>query len=703
MESRIPRIVVVHGRYPVLSKSCTTFNIRNTSKEHQELVKSKLHKFDLFEKGPNEVIRFLGPLYSTACGTIAAAITDTIDTSTHSAIWTSPNLNSFPVLVNFRVPIKKKTGWAVGRPILGAYEADFLQGQIVSIEMTSDFLRVTAKLDTSDGVRFRMYILNSTNRRVSVGTTLHTLDERANPVLAMLESASLARLFRPDSLGWQSARALLAGDVELKGTECSEKTAITVNVAGSQVQLNEDQVNAVNLFNKEFPILVVDSAYGAGKSLCTAVMAKEAVEKGQTILVAVVQNSALDVIGAKIAQLQSKHIKAVRYVNEILAQDATTSSPFALHTLMENFHITHRHLLTDSLYRKFERFSEGRRQMREFMFTGVQGHVVTSEHKKLMFLEERTSSDVKVLIRYFLKLYKPNIYLCTISAALNLTLKKGNWRIIGNSWKSILLDEASMIPEAALMTLMSRFQGARVTLIGDSKQLPPYIGIHNIPLAVAVSSRSVLDVVRENGSVPMCRVRIVYRPHKEMMQLNSSIFYDGSLTCGTPPHLRQALLTKVKMPNPKIPVALVDVPSLSVKSVTGSHSNTVEANAANMLTRLLIAKGMNPADILVICLYRDQKFMCENKLQGTGVIIGTVDSAQGKEQSVVIVCTTRTHVQNSTAASFFSDARRLNVALSRARDGMFIIASPYFFADNTNMETRNPMVQGKQRHRLALL
>ncbi|RCN40314.1 hypothetical protein ANCCAN_13738 [Ancylostoma caninum] len=439
------------------SPAPTPFNIRNTSKEHQELVKSKLHKFDLFEKGPNEAIRFLAPLYSTACGTIAAAITDTIDTSTHSAIWTSPNLNSFPVLVNFRVPIKKKTGWAVGRPILGAYEADFLQGQIVSIEMTGDFLRVTAKLDTADGVRFRMYILNSRNRRISVGTTLHTLDERANPVLAMLESASLARLFRPDSLGWQSARALLAGDVELKGTECSEKTAITVNVAGSQVQLNEDQVNAVNLFNKKFPILVVDSAYGAGKSLCTAVMAKEAVEKGQTILVAAVQNSALDVIGAKIAQLQSKQIKAVRYVNEILAQDATTSSPFALHTLMENFHITHRHLLTDSLYRKFERFSEGRRQMREFMFTGVQGHVVTSEHKKLMFLEERTSSDVKVLIRYFLKLYKPNIYLCTISASQNLTLKKGNWRIKRNSWKSILLDEASMIPEAALMTLMSRF------------------------------------------------------------------------------------------------------------------------------------------------------------------------------------------------------------------------------------------------------
>ncbi|EYC05457.1 hypothetical protein Y032_0082g1595 [Ancylostoma ceylanicum] len=139
------------------------------------------------------------------------------------------------------------------------------------------------------------------------------------------------------------------------------------------------------------------------------------------------------------------------------------------------------------------------------------------------------------------------------------------------------------------------------------------------------------------------------------------------------PYVRYATppaLTKVKMPNPKIPVALVDVPSLSVQSVTGSHSNAV-----NVLTRLLIAKGMNPADILVICLYRDQKFRCENILQGTGVAVGTVDSAQGEEQSVVILCTTRTHLQPTKKTSFFSDAKRLNVALSRARDGMFIIGS----------------------------
>ncbi|EYC13995.1 hypothetical protein Y032_0042g652 [Ancylostoma ceylanicum] len=345
--------------------------IRNNSEEHQKLIESKLDKFDLFQSRPQEVLDFLEPLYSTACGAITAAIADSTDLATHYTIWTSPDLNSFPIKVQFRIPIRKKTGWAVGHTIRGAYEADFLDGQISNIQMGNGFLTVTAKLTTSSGVRLRTYLINSRNRRISVGTTLHTIDERANPVLKMLEGATLSTLLRTNTLGWTSARAMLAGDVEITGINTPERASITVNVDGIPVHLNDHQVSAVNMFNKNYPILVVDSAYGAGKSLCTAVMAQEAVRKGEKILVAAVQNSAPDVIGLKIAQLQSDQIRPVRYVNDLMANDPSNTSPFALQVLMENFHETHRHLLSDRLYNKFRNFSDSRREMREFMFSGI--------------------------------------------------------------------------------------------------------------------------------------------------------------------------------------------------------------------------------------------------------------------------------------------------------------------------------------------
>uniref|UniRef100_A0A183F9P8 AAA_12 domain-containing protein n=1 Tax=Heligmosomoides polygyrus TaxID=6339 RepID=A0A183F9P8_HELPZ len=60
-------------------------------------------------------------------------------------------------------------------------------------------------------------------------------------------------------------------------------------------------------------------------------------------------------------------------------------------------------------------------------------------------------------------------------------------------------------------------------------------------------------------------------------------------------------------------------------------------------------------------------------LRDTEVAVATVDSAQGSEKSIVIVYTTRTHIDKDANHSFFADPKRLNVALSRARDGMFVI------------------------------
>ncbi|VDO31178.1 unnamed protein product [Haemonchus placei] len=342
--------------------------------------------------------------------------------------------------------------------------------------------------------------------------------------------------------------------------------------------------------------------------------------------------------------MQSQHIRAVRYISEAVAQNIKHESAFALQSLMEKFHVTHGHLMLQALYEAFKQFSDDRRQLRNFMFSGTAANIVSTEHKKLLFLEERTSWKLKVLTRKFIKSYRPNVYLCTVSTALNLRRKKGLWRRIGNSWHIFILDEASMVPAATLMALISRFPNALVTLIGDSKQLPPYVGVQNVPFSVAVSSRSVLDLVANPAWTPISHLRTVYRPHIEVMQLNSELFYSGTLIRGVP-----------------------------VSLLTGSHSNTVEATAAHVLVRLLTVKGIPPTDVMVICLYRDQKLLCERILQETGVVVSTVDSAQGKERSIVILCTTRTQIERTAAASFFSDVKRLNVALSRAKDGMFIL------------------------------
>ncbi|KIH61099.1 hypothetical protein ANCDUO_08638 [Ancylostoma duodenale] len=56
------------------------------------------------------------------------------------------------------------------------------------------------------------------------------------------------------------------------------------------------------------------------------------------------------------------------------------------------------------------------------------------------------------------------------------------------------------------------------------------------------------------------------------------------------------------------------------------------------------------------------------------VELGTVDSVQGREKDVVILLTTRTDF-NPETADFLDDPRRMNVALTRCRQGQFVLGN----------------------------
>ncbi|VDO30295.1 unnamed protein product [Haemonchus placei] len=77
------------------------------------------------------------------------------------------------------------------------------------------------------------------------------------------------------------------------------------------------------------------------------------------------------------------------------------------------------------------------------------------------------------------------------------------------------------------------------------------------------------------------------------------------------------------MPNKQIPIAFVDVLGKAVKSITGSQSYEIEARAAAVIVRLLLAVGIPPCDITIICLYRDQLYLCQSILANTYVTIKT--------------------------------------------------------------------------------
>ncbi|KAL6738223.1 hypothetical protein Aduo_011793 [Ancylostoma duodenale] len=77
-------------------------------------------------------------------------------------------------------------------------------------------------------------------------------------------------------------------------------------------------------------------------------------------------------------------------------------------------------------------------------------------------------------------------------------------------------------------------------------------------------SQSALDIANGRGNTPICPIQIVYRPHVNMMSLNSEVFYEGNLLYGTPPEHRMVVLQRLRMPNPSIPVTFIDVHSKAI-------------------------------------------------------------------------------------------------------------------------------------------
>ncbi|EYC12822.1 hypothetical protein Y032_0045g1109 [Ancylostoma ceylanicum] len=195
------------------------FDVMRAPEVFETRVKDKLKGFSMFRDDPKSVPAFLDEVYSTAAGAITACVANSHDKAVYSVIWSSPDINSCPALVQFEIPIPAKTGWALGHQIKGDYEVDSFEGTITALTQREITVTIVAKLTLWDSMRWTRYIFRSPNRQLAIGTYLAKDDERSNPTLHMLEAYLLASHLTPGSSGWVSAKALLSSGTELWALE----------------------------------------------------------------------------------------------------------------------------------------------------------------------------------------------------------------------------------------------------------------------------------------------------------------------------------------------------------------------------------------------------------------------------------------------------------------------------------------------------
>lgn len=276
-------------------------------------------------------------------------------------------------------------------------------------------------------------------------------------------------------------------------------------------------------------------------------------------------------------------------------------------------------------------------------------------------------------------------------AGSSLATQKGGWvagatpfalnkRLRGVEFDTIVIDEAGQMTTP--LAIMAMLAGRKYLLFGDQRQLGPVVVSRpRRELGEVGIFQALHRKVRESTLL-----EVSFRLNQTLCTWPSEHFYGGRLTPA--PDIAPARLAWVKSECTGALVGEALCPSRPLVWVDFCHERARKSSEeeAVMIAEMLVALcegGVAPEKIAVVTPYRRQARRIRARLQQlhTGFIwkaclIDTVERMQGQEREVVLVslCASEFSFLHQNAESIY-DPRRLNLAATRARTKLVILAS----------------------------
>ncbi|NXK92539.1 HELZ2 Helicase, partial [Formicarius rufipectus] len=283
-----------------------------------------------------------------------------------------------------------------------------------------------------------------------------------------------------------------------------------------------------------------------------------------------------------------------------------------------------------------------------------------------------------------------DVILCTCSASSSSILEQLNV-------KQIIIDECAMSTEPeTLIPLVSHRRAEKVVLLGDHKQLRPVV--NNDMCKSLGMETSLFERYRDQAWM----LDTQYRMHKHICEFPSQEFYEARLkTC---PQLRRRASVLHHRDNGCCPIIFGHVEgkeqSLMISTEEGnenSKANPEEAAQAVRIAKQLALDGtIRPENIAILSPYNAQVSEINKSLlrEGIrGVTVCTIMKSQGSEWKYVILTTVRscprseidkkpTKSWQKKYLGFVTDPNQVNVAITRAQEGLCIIGNRYLLECN---------------------
>ncbi|XP_041836471.1 helicase with zinc finger domain 2-like isoform X2 [Melanotaenia boesemani] len=304
--------------------------------------------------------------------------------------------------------------------------------------------------------------------------------------------------------------------------------------------------------------------------------------------------------------------------------------------------------------------------------------------------EELTDGDVEEYKRLLkdaraYELKQHDIILCTCTQSSTPSL------IRNVSARQILIDECAMATEPQALIPLVCNKPEQIVLIGDHKQLRPIVKndhVKKLGMNKSLFERY-YDKLHGNRAVML---DTQYRMHVDICKFPSEEFYDGKLRTGV-----EQPSSVLRVEDRTMPVVFGHIKGETVRLVVKTHkgnnnskANQRERDAVAKIAEMLVREAkVKEKSIVVLSPYNAQVSEISDELKKRklgGITVTTITKSQGSEWSYVILSTVCSLPSKeimpepdrswlSKHVGFVGDPNQINVAITRAKEGLCIIGN----------------------------
>ncbi|CAN5599859.1 hypothetical protein BH11BAC5_BH11BAC5_37030 [soil metagenome] len=404
----------------------------------------------------------------------------------------------------------------------------------------------------------------------------------------------------------------------------------------SNHRLNESQQNAVKAIVQNENITIVHGPPGTGKTTTLIEAIVQMIKAGEKVLVSAPSNTAVDNI-AKGLIAQGVQVLRVGNTSKVDETIFLHTPEGRLANSKQQKEIKELKIRAEQFRKmalKYKRsFGKAEREQRNLLFKEVKN--IRAEIKKIQaYNEEKLYTEAEVVAGTPIGLY---------DAKINHL-----------AFNTLVMDEAGQCIEPLAWCIFPLAE--KFVLAGDHLQLPPTI-LSNEAARLGLNQSILEKCIATVGNIYLLNVQ--YRMKESIAGFSSHYFYNGLLN------------TAAHLINTGTHISFIDTAGSGFNEVQGNNGMSLQNEGELKITQKLLESEVLPPERTAFISPYNGQVAAAKELLPAAMRISTIDSFQGQEKEIIILSLVRSNDDGDIG--FLKDYRRMNVAITRAKEQLFVI------------------------------